>query len=63
MTKNKVTRIWDGVGFIHGVPARDMTEKEWRALEAWQRQALSAHYVELKQEPPTAKQSRQTEEI
>lgn len=26
-------------GFIQGVPARDLTQDEWDALEDWQRQA------------------------
>lgn len=47
MTEKRVW-IWDGVGYLHGVPARDMTEREWQALTKDQRAALAPHYRKLK---------------
>ena len=43
--KKSIAWIWDGVGYLQGVPARDMTDNEWRALTEKQRKALAAHYT------------------
>lgn len=36
-----------GVGYLHGVPRRDLSEQEWRALSDGQRSALKPYYVRI----------------
>lgn len=56
----KVVREWVGkgdVGFIPGVPARDLTTDDWKELLPWQKTSVdgSALYRKVEAEPQSDK--------
>ena len=50
--------IYQGGGFLHGIPKRDLTDEEWQALDKTQQDAALASGLYKAPETPAKKTKR-----